>query len=67
MKDLKRFDDALVAAMAAVTNTRFRESTLAKVARSVRLESLGNKMAKSISRPAIITSLHAVRNLLMVS
>ena len=38
MEDLKKFDDALVAALAAVTNKRFGEISLAHVTLPVCLE-----------------------------
>ena len=63
MKNLARFDDVLVAALAAVTNIRFGENSSAQVALPVCLGGLGIRMAKDNALPACISSLHAVREL----
>ena len=61
MGELERFDDAFVAALTAVTNTRFGENSLAQVALPVSLGGLGIRMSKDIALPAFISSLHAVQ------
>ena len=63
MENLERFDDALVAALTAVTNIRFGENSLTQVALPVSLEGLEIRMAKNIALPAFISFLHAAREL----
>ena len=60
---MERVDDPLVVDLAAVTNKRFGENSLAQVALPIRLEGLGTRMAKDITLPAFISSLLAVPTL----
>ena len=61
MKDMERLGDALVVALAVVTNIRFRKNSLAQMVLPVRLGGLGIKMTKDIALPVFIPSLHAER------
>ena len=64
IEDFERFNDFLVAALAAVTNARFGKNSLTQVALSVGLEGLRIRMAKDIALPAFISSVHAVQELM---
>ena len=64
MEDSERFDDALIAALVAVTNIRFGESSLALRALSVCLGGLGIRMARNIALSALNSFLHSARELI---
>ena len=66
IKDLEKFDDTLVAAVAVVTNIKFWENSLALVALLIRLRGLAIKMAKDIALQGFISFLHVVRELVVV-